>query len=478
MKLSFLLDGLVKETISETEINSISYNPKECDEGDLLFLLNDRAKNEYTMLSPKASAIVIESPFPHDSSIPVYTVSNIRDALSKACSRLYCKNLSGIKFIGITGTNGKSTTAIILEKILSDYGYEVGYIGTGKIRAQGELISGKYYSMTTPPPDLLYRSIGKMEHMGVKIIVMEVSSHALDQERVSPINFEIGIFTNLSEEHLDYHKSINNYFRSKKKLFEKSNLIIVNSDDLHGKTVLDEYTNAEGCGSLFYTNVQISNVNNLGFSGSKFNYRSNKNNVNIKLPLPGTYNVYNAMLAIRAAEILGIPITSIKKSLKETEKIDGRFNVIDCSIKVVIDYAHTVSAFDNLLKNLNSIKNSGQNLAVVFGCGGDRDKGKRGRMGEIAEKYADRIIVTSDNPRGEDPWLIIEDITKPMKTHPTIMVDRKDAIRYAIISANDGDLVSIVGKGPENYSISQGVYSSFDEAEIIHNALRERHKCE
>ncbi len=475
MKLYHLLEGLVNETISEADIDNVCYDPKKCGERDTLFLLNDRAKNEYITHPKVVAAIVTDThSLPYNYGVLLYTSNNIRAALSTAYARMYCKDLSKIKFIGITGTNGKSTTAIMLEEILNNYGYKTGYIGTGVIRVDEKMLSESYYSMTTPPPDLLYRAIGDMEDMGVEAIVMEVSSHALDQERVAPIDFEIGIFTNLSEEHLDYHKSIAEYFKSKKRLFEKSKHVIVNSDDHYGRAILSEYKNAEGCGKDFYKAAQISDIKSLGFSGNKFHYRSDINDADISLKLPGDYNVYNAMLAIRAAERLGIQIKTIKDSLEIIEKINGRFNVINEKITVIIDYAHTIYAFSSLIKILYSIKNTGQNLWIVFGCGGERDKGKRGRMGEIAEKHAERVIVTSDNPRGEDPLAIIEDITKYMKKMPTVIVDRREAIRHAILSASDGDIVAIIGKGPECYSISKGIYSPFDEREIIREALKER----
>lgn len=476
MKLSLLLEGTVNEDISEMDINNVCYDPQNCGNGDLLFLLNDRAKNKYITHPKEVAAIVTESPLTCNSGARMYTTSNIRAALSIACARMYCKDLSKIKFIGVTGTNGKSTTAIMLENILADFGYKVGYIGTGIIRAEGKILSDKYYSMTTPPPDILYRAISNMEVMGVEMVVMEVSSHALDQERVAPISFEIGMFTNLSEEHLDYHKSITEYFKAKKRLIEKSKYAIVNSDDTYGRLILTEYENIEGCGKDFYKATRISDIKSIGFSGNKFHYRSDINDSDISIRLPGDYNVYNAMLAIRAAEKLGIPMEAIKDSLKKIEKIKGRFNIINEKITVVIDYAHTVSAFTNLIKNLNYVKNARQNLCVVFGCGGERDKGKRGRMGEIAEEYADQVILTSDNPRGEDPLAIIEDIMKSMKKKPTIIVDRRSAIRHAILSANDGDIVAIIGKGPECYSILNGVYSPFNESEIIREALEERPK--
>lgn len=474
MKLSFLLKDLVNDPIYEEDIRNVCLEPQKCEKHDILFLMNEKAVSDYTRLLPHAAAVITCIPLQRASNTQIFTTQNIRDTLSKICARMYCKGLSKIKFIGITGTNGKSTTAILLERILSDSGHKVGYIGTGIIRFGDKILSEKYYSMTTPPPNMLFKSIGKMEEMGAEIIIMEVSSHALDQSRVSPINFDIGIFTNLSEEHLDYHKSMSEYFNAKKKLLEKSKIKIVNSDDHYGRSILYEYENVDGCGTTFFKNVRIDILNSSGLCGNKFRYKSDTNEEDIELKLAGTYNIYNAALAIRAAERLGIPLSKAKKALEETQKIDGRFNLIDNNIKIIIDYAHTVSAFDNLLKNLYSIKKQGQNLTLVFGCGGDRDKSKRGKMGLIAEKYADKIIVTSDNPRGENPLSIIEEILKPMKSKPMIIENREEAIREAIFSAADGDIVAIVGKGPEDYIISRGELSPFNEKEIIEIALKER----
>jgi UDP-N-acetylmuramoyl-L-alanyl-D-glutamate--2,6-diaminopimelate ligase len=192
--------------------------------------------------------------------------------------------------------------------------------------------------------------------------------------------------------------------------------------------------------------------------------------------MPGAYNIYNAAFAMRAAELLGITKENIKKSIEQIDKVDGRFNVINDKVTVIIDYAHTISAFDNLLKNLNSYKNDGQKLILVFGCGGDRDKSKRGAMGIISEKYADKIIITSDNPRSEDPVRIIDDITKTMGKKAEKILNRKEAIRHAILTSRDGDLIAIVGKGPEKYTIVNGAYSEFDEEKIVRATLMERNK--
>ena len=471
-KLSYILNGLIDRPAPDVEINNICFDPKMCLNGDLLFLTSKKDINEYLSMQPKAATIVSDHYIP--SHPEAYITTNMRNAISQACARLYCNNLEKIKFIGITGTNGKSTTAIMLEKILVDHGYKVGLIGTGKIKIGDEILSSPYYSMTTPSPDLLYSTIGKMESMGVDIIVMEVSSHALDQSRVSAIKFHIGIFTNLSEEHLDYHQNINAYFESKCKLLEKSDHIIVNNDDEYGKIVISNFQNAEACGQSKDSQILITDIHDCGFYGNNFVYKSNSGEINVNIKLPGVYNVYNAMMAMRAAEIMGIPINDIKLSLEKINKIDGRYEVIHDSITVVIDYAHTSSAFVNLLKSLYSNKKPEQSLVVVFGCGGDRDKSKRFDMAKACEEYADRIIITSDNPRSENPLDIISDITRNMiKKHETI-VDRSDAIKHAVTSADNDAIVAIIGKGPEKYIISNGTYSSFDEAEIIHKALKAR----
>lgn len=476
MDLSYILGDSTEGSIPITEINSICCNPEEYNNEDLIFLLNQRAIDTYLANPIKASAIITKIPFVSPIDTNIYIVKNIRRSLSLAYAKLYTKDMSKIKFIGITGTNGKSTTAAILEKILTDNGYKVGLIGTGKIKAVEKILTPKHYSMTTPSPDLLYSSIGIMEKMGVEIIVMEVSSHALDQDRVCGISFDIGILTNLSEEHLDYHQSMGAYFSAKEKLLANSKSIVVNGDDKYGQEMLHRYKNADSCGKDFRSNVYITEEQDFGFLGCQFTYNSDFESININLKLPGNYNIYNTSLAMRAAELLGITKQKIKESVEQIDEVDGRFNIINDKVTVIIDYAHTITAFDVLLKNLNLHKKDGQNLTLVFGCGGDRDKTKRAAMGAISEKHADKIILTSDNPRSEDPIKIINDIAESMVKTPLIIPNRKEAIRQAILTSKDGDLIAIVGKGPEKYTITNGVYSDFDEEKLVRAALTERNK--
>ena len=474
MRIVDLFDKATYLCDKSIEITDITYHPECSTDDSLLFLLNNRAIEAYRDTDTPAKVIVVEKWVNMNSNHPKVIVDNIRQALSIAYKRLFCDDLSCIRFVGITGTNGKSTTAIFLKRILENSGEIVGLFGTGKIQIGEKTINDKNYSMTTPSPDILYPSIAKMKKLGVTTIIMEVSSHALDQERVYPIEFDLGIFTNLSREHLDYHGDINSYFKSKQKLFKKSKHAVINTDDTYGRILSSMVDDADTVGSVHTAKYMATDIKSFGIEGVAFKYITDKYSCTVRLKVPASYNVYNALLAMRAAEILGIDIDDAKIALESVETIDGRFNIIHSEPTVIIDYAHTSSAFYNLLKNLYSIKNSGQKLYIVFGCGGERDKGKRSIMGEYAELFADEIIVTSDNPRGEDQIAIINDITKNMKKSPTIISDRQSAIIHAILNAHTNDIVAIVGKGPEKYSIENGVYYSFDEKEIITSALSKR----
>ncbi len=474
MKLSFLLGDYFDDEACDIDVSGLCYKANECTDNDVLFLYNEKAIDDYYTKMPKSKAIVSYKRIEPIYDIPVILVKNIRGALSYAFCKLYCKDISQIKFIGITGTNGKSTTAIILKEILINHGYKVGLIGTGKIMFGNTVLSSENYSMTTPPPDVLYPTIAQMEDMGVQIIIMEVSSHALDQDRVLPIDYYIGIFTNLSEEHLDYHRSMEEYFISKIRLFEKSRYVIANTDDLYGKRLMGMYPSLESCGVKSNACSKANNLIDGGFSGTEFTYQSKNSVFNVHIKIPGKYNVYNALLAIKAAEILKVPENTIKDAFEIIPQIDGRFNVLHDVIDVVVDYAHTARAFYVLLKSLFSYKKQEQNLIVVFGCGGNRDKSKRCTMGLIAERYSDVIVLTSDNPRDEDPESIIDEISNGMTKEPIKIVDREKAIRAAIKLANPGDIVAVIGKGSEKYVIKDGKYTSFDEKSIIKSALQER----
>ena len=474
MKLSLLIDDLIINQTEDIEISHLSFDPKNCVENALLFLINENAKKEYQSYMPAVSAIICENTYLLNTNTPVFYVKNIRSSISKAFYNMYCGNLSRIKFIGITGTNGKSTTAIMIKKVLCDCGFCVGLFGTGKIMIGDKIISNTDYSMTTPTPDVLYPSIQKMKDAGADFIIMEVSSHALMQERVSPLNFDIGIFTNMSPEHLDYHHNMDNYYMAKAKLMKKSKKIVVNSDDKYGQQILASFNNSESCGASKLANTRIGSIREFGFNGCSFLYSSPDSTSIINLAIPGIYNVHNATLAIRALEILEIPLSKTRLSLESIKTLDGRFEIVHKYPTIIIDYAHTIAAFENIAKSLYTNKNTRQKLIFLFGCGGNRDAGKRAEMGKIANLYADEIILTSDNPRNESPESIIEEIAQGISKTTYKYIDRKDAIRFSIKLASENDIIAIIGKGPEKYTIINGEYSDFDEKSIIQEALSER----
>ncbi len=475
MKLSLLIDGLITNETEDIEIGNISCDPKKCQYNTLLFLINEKAELEYIKHMPNVSAIITNNSFSLHTGAPTFKTSNIRATLSKAFAKMYCDDLSNIKFIGITGTNGKSTTAIMIKKVLCDCGFRVGLFGTGKITLGEYVLSDNDYSMTTPPPEILYPTIQKMQKLGVDVIVMEVSSHALMQERVAPINFDIGIFTNLSADHLDYHKNIDNYYSAKTSLMHQSKKVLVNSDDVYGQLALKQFLNTESCGTIQSASTKVANIKDLGLKGISFVYQSKKGSETINLAILGVYNVYNAMLAIRALECFNIPLINIKESLESIKKIDGRFEIVNEFPTIVIDYAHTAHAFENIVKSLYTCKKQGQNFFIVFGCGGERDTSKRVKMGEIADLYADEIILTSDNPRHESPLSIIAEIAKGISRNVHTYIDRKEAIKFTIKSAKENDIIAIIGKGPEKYTIVDDQYYEFDEKSIIKEALTERY---
>ena len=311
----------------------------------------------------------------------VIYVENVRKTMAYAYSR-YCNINYGIsKFIAVTGTNGKTTTATLIKYLLSSNGEKVGFIGTGKIEIDGKTATEEYYSMTTPDPEILYPAIEKMQSSGCKYIIMEASSHALSYDKLAPIPFDIGIFTNLSREHLDFHKSIEDYYESKLKLFSQCKVGIFNCDDVYARKAIGTVKcKTVSVGILWPGDVMAREIIQKGFLGTEYIYKEKSLIFKCRMRLAGAYNIYNSLLAIKASIMLGVKPCHIKDSLSKLNSIDGRFEVSISDICVIRDYAHTPAALDNFLKTVNSIKNSRQNITIVFGCGGERDKNKRPLM--------------------------------------------------------------------------------------------------
>lgn len=499
MKLSSLLHKNEYRTSGDDrdpEISAVCCDRANVSQGCLFVCIRGGRFDTHHMLpeivrAGAAAAIVeIGSSFCRIPGFPIYEVKDSRAALAVAVSRLCGSPEKSLTVIGITGTNGKTSTSYMLYEILKKAGIRAGLIGTVTYTSDGNgkstvasRKSGKALAMTTPDPELLYPLLREMADDGVTHVVMEVSSHALRQRRVAPIHFKLGIFTGLSPEHLDFHKTMEEYLEAKALLFRSCDVAVFHIDSPYAEAVMKHSTAAKtvtcssmGCESadVFAKEISVREP-----SGISYLYCDTKRQIPIRVPIPGSFTVTNSLLATAAAEALGIPHQAAQRALFEMQGVPGRMERIDTGgepFDILIDYAHTEAALRSLLCSARSFVHPGGRLLVLFGCGGDRDKGKRAPMGRTAEELADFVYLTSDNSRSEDPKAIIRDILQGMtdrKKRKTV-VDRKKAIHTAVRDLNVRDLLLLVGKGHEKYEITKGQTLPFDERKIVMEALTKR----
>lgn len=411
-----------------------------------------------------------------NNNVTYIGVDDRRKTFAQLSSNFYNNPTQKFSMIGVTGTNGKTTTTHLIENILKENGDETGLIGTLYSRYAGNTYTAKY---TTPMADELQKTFADMLNHNVNSVVMEVSSHALKQYRVGSCEYSIVVFTNLTQDHLDYHTTFDDYRESKGILFSEllktDGTGIINVDDpastyfievCKGK-VLTYGINNEA--DIYATNI------NLKMDGTSFIVNTPNGKIELNLRLVGKFNVYNCLSAIATAYAKGISLDVCKKALESTEGIAGRIEIVTPKghpFTVVVDYAHTPDSLENILKSSREFTKN--NLICVFGCGGDRDRTKRPIMGEIAERLSDISVVTSDNPRTEDPDFIISQILEGIKdkSNVTIEVDRKNAIKKAIELAKEGDTVVIAGKGHEDYQIFKDRTIHFDDREIAREFVK------
>ena len=337
-------------------------------------------------------------------------------------------------------------------------------------------LSEETYSMTTPDPTLLYPSIEKMSKDGCEYIVMEVSSHSIALDKIAPITFEYAIFTNLDNDHLDFHKDKEDYFKTKLRLFSKTRQGLFNMDDNYARRAIDLVScKTSTFGIINEADAYATEIYSDNQSNFSFFYRASNLIFKAKINLIGAFNVYNSLAALKCVIDLGIKPCIARRAIESIAGIEGRMQLIRGNINAVIDYAHTPMAFYSCLKTLKRSINPKQSLIVVFGCGGERDKSKRSAFGMYAEAIADRIIITEDNSRSESFNDIANDIITGIKNKEfDVIQDRESAIRYAFKIAVPGDLVAVIGKGHERYKIVGQEYIPFDEREIINDSMNHK----
>lgn len=475
MKLSQILKGIdVISSCADTEITDITQDSRNVGEGHLFVCIKGNTFDGHSvareMLEKGAAAVVCEKDLGLENQV---VVNDTRAAYSAMCANFFGNPAESLRLIGVTGTNGKTTTTFLVKQILENAGKKVGLIGTVQNMVCSEIYPAKY---TTPDAYELQKLFSLMVKAGCEFCVMEVSSQALAQGRVSGLTFEIGAFTNLTQDHLDYHKTWENYFNSKRILFENCKTAVTNADDKYGI----EITKDLDCKVVTYA-VNTNNADfvakNVKFKSSGVEYELVSDNIGrLNCPIPGRFSVYNSLCAASIAITLGVAFDEVLEAISHSTGVKGRIEVVptDTDYTVIIDYAHSPDGLENIITSLREIAK--KRVVTLFGCGGDRDKTKRPKMGKIAAELSDFCVVTSDNPRSENPSAIIDDILEGMKgiSTPYVVVEnRKEAIRWALEHAEKDDIILLAGKGHETYQILPTGTIHFDEREVVAEILAE-----
>ena len=448
------------------EIKDIKYNSKEIEKNDVYVAISGGTADGHSYINEAmakgAVAVICQRP-PDDAALPFIQVTDSRKALAEMSKNYFGRPDEKLHITGVTGTNGKTSTTHFLHHILTQkFGKTVGLIGTNKNITGDKIIPSKN---TTPQSYEIFRMMREMVNSGCTHCVMEVSSHALHQSRVQGIKYNLGIFTNLTHDHLDYHITFENYRKAKLELADMSEISIINSDDDNFKGIKAfTYSIRNKNADIFAQNISYNGRNtdfDMIFCGEKYH---------ISVPIPGEFTVYNALAAISAALNMGLTMEDIIPSLTSLEPVTGRceYLPLDKPFDVMIDFAHTP---DGMKSVLSMAKNMAKGrIVTVFGCGGDRDKTKRPIMGKIAADYSDKVIVTSDNSRSERPLAIAYDIIGGIRDTDAdgdMVLSREAAIKYALENARKGDLIMLLGKGHELYNEKNGVRTYFNERDIV-----------
>jgi len=465
------------------EVSGVEYDSRKVVNGSIFVAIKGFNTDGHLFiqdaLNKKAVAVVVENSeaipdsFVNHFNAVKIIVNDSRQTLAELSNAFYDEPSKKLRLIGITGTNGKTTTSYFLKNIYETSGYKVGLIGTISNYIGSEKIDSK---LTTPESNDLNKMLNQMQIAGCDFSVMEVSSHSLALKRVHGLHFSFGVFTNITAEHLDFHRDFESYLSAKKILFSTlpvSSSALYNSDDLHSIDIIKD------CPSLKYSfgtksdsQFRISEIN-CDLSGTSFNINYENNDYQLKTSLVGDFNAFNAAGAFATAKLSGLKDDVIAQGILTTPQVPGRFEILSNGTrKVVIDYSHTPDSLEKTLMVIRKITEKKNPVYTVFGCGGNRDKLKRPVMGKIATELSDKVIVTSDNPRNENPSTIIEEIRSGItKDNYQVIEDREAAIEEAIRKSGKNSVILIAGKGHEDYQEVSGVRHHFSDREVAKKAL-------
>jgi len=485
MQLKELLAGIETRKVygdQELVFRSLVFDSRKAVAGDLFFAVRGSRSDGHqyiqAVLAAGVRAIVLETlPEVLQDGVTYIHVSNSAQALGQAADLFYGHPSQELKLVGVTGTNGKTTTATLLYRLFTGLGYRCGLISTVENQIAGQIMPSAY---TTPDAIALNALLADMVDAGCDYAFMEVSSHAVDQHRIAGLQFAGGIFTNITHDHLDYHLTFDNYIRAKKGFFDqlpKSAFALVNLDDKRGMVMVQNTRAHIQRYSLFHAAEFKGKILENQLPGMLLDI----NGQSVHTRLIGRFNAYNLLAVFGAAVLLGQDASEVMLGLSTLETAEGRFDYHFhplTQVTGVVDYAHTPDALEKVLHTLQDLRQGTGRIITVFGCGGDRDRSKRPKMAEIACTLSDRVIITSDNPRSEDPEAIIREIetgvTADKKSRTLSITDRKEAIRTACALAAAGDFILVAGKGHEKYQDIQGVKYPFDDKEILREAMDAR----
>lgn len=483
MRLSNLLDSVKTKNIygsADIEISGLTFDSRKVGKGDVFFAIKGTQVDGHQYIEQTiksgVSAIVLEDlPEKLVETVCYIQVEDVSIAMGIMASNFYDNPSQKLKLVGITGTNGKTSVATLLFKLFRNLGYSCGLISTVQNQIDDTIIPSTH---TTPDAIQLNNLLSQMVDNGCTYTFMEVSSHAIAMNRISGLHFTGAVFTNITQDHLDYHGTFEEYIKVKKRFFDelpKDAFALSNTDDRNGKVMLQN-TKAK---KEVYTLRGLGTFKGKLIESGLFGLQMEVQNKEVWFQLIGKFNAYNLLAVYGTAILLGEDSDEILTELSKLTAPPGRFELVkNNSNKIgIVDYAHTPDAVQNVLETINDLKEDNQEVITVIGCGGNRDKGKRPKMAEIACNYSNKVIFTSDNPRNEDPNEIINDMLQGVKLtqkkKTLVIVNREEAIKTAVMLAKDGDIILVAGKGHETYQEINGVKNYFDDKKVLSQFLNE-----